>query len=94
MADYTPPNPSVSGDVHDDLAVKLDKVLKAAPTLAHTPDLALAVANMPGNPEDNAQSVGALHLINAVAKTVHTHVADNPEKYRDLLNRSMTAGKE
>ena len=47
MADYTPPNPSVSGDVHDDLAVKLDKVLKAAPTLAHTPDLALAVANMP-----------------------------------------------
>jgi hypothetical protein len=94
MPEYVPPIPSVGGDVHDDLAIKLDKVLKAAPTLAHAPDLAVAVAQMPGKIEDNAQAVGALHLINAVAKTVHTHVAENPDKYRHIINHSMTLGTE
>jgi hypothetical protein len=73
---YIPPNPHLASP-HDELAINLDKVLNAAPTLRGSPDIAMAVAKMPGDVADNAQYVGALHLINGLARAVHGHIQDN-----------------
>jgi len=77
-----------TGVVHDHLAINIDKVLNAAPTLKNFPDLVLAVAQGGGDIEDNAQAVGALHLISTIAKSTNNHVQDNPEMYTDLIKNA------
>jgi len=77
-----------TGVVHDHLAINIDKVLNAAPTLKNFPDLVLAVAQGGGDIEENAQALGALHLITAVAKAAHNHVQDNPEAYTALIKQA------
>ena len=77
-----------TGVVHDHLAINIEKVLNAAPTLKNFPDLVLAVAQGSGDIEDNAQAVGALHLISAIAWSTSNHVQDNPEAYTNLIKKA------
>jgi len=83
------PNPS-NAPFHDNMAVEIDRVLKAAPTLKQHPDLVVAIAKQGGDVESNAQMVGALQLVHAVAQSVHQHAQENPAMYSSLI-RSMQA---
>ena len=83
-----------AGVVHDNLAINIEKVLNAAPTRKNFPDIVLAVAQGGGDVEDNAQAVGALHLIAGVAKSVHGHVQDNPEMYKSLIGQFKDAHEQ
>jgi hypothetical protein len=73
----------------DMLSINLEKVLNAAPTLKHSPDLALAIANAGGDVENNAQAVGALQLIHHIAATVHEHSINSPQMYSEMIRHAQ-----
>lgn len=72
--------------IDDHLAINLDKVLTAAPTLRAFPDLAVAVAHAGGDVERNAQAVGGLHLMQVMSQAIHQHVNDNMDQYQAAIN--------
>ena len=77
----------------DHLAINLDRVLTAAPTLRAMPDLAVAVANAGGDIERNAQAVGGLHLMQVMTQAIHQHVNDHADKYQSAINTASQAAQ-
>ena len=74
--------------IDDHMAINMDKILRAAPTLRSMPDLVVAIAKAGGDVEDNAQAVAGLHMINTISRAVHDHVQDNREHYDKIAEHA------
>ena len=77
-----------SASIDDHMAINIDKVLRAAPTLRVMPDLVVAIANAGGDVERNAQAVGGMHMAQVISQAVHSHIQDNREHYDTMIGHA------
>jgi len=72
--------------VTDNLAINVDKVLKAAPTLKVMPELVTYIAQHSDDIENDSQAVAGLHLMQTMAHAIHGHYQENRPQYDNLLS--------
>lgn len=91
-----PPPAKPADAIHGTVAANLNKVLNAAPTLIHHPDLAHASVVAGGDVASNAQSLAGFHLINTVTNAVmKNHGEDYHNQFHTIINTpNMTANEK
>ena len=71
--------------ITDNLALNIDKVLTAAPTLKAVPELVTYLAQHSDDIENDAQAVAGVHLMQTMAHAIHGHYQENKPQYDNLL---------